>query len=426
MPGIDSPSGDLVRQVRSALAHLYDYAYLQNHPLAALIDAEQSLDQVTRAQALRRLLLDCIEVLRPQELESAPSDAARAHAILTYRYVDSLPMCEIAERRGLSERQAYRELEKGVEAVASLLQDRMGEAGAAGEDVAEDRQAQASALQAAEAEVARLRQAVKADSLDVRDTIRGILDLLAPICKRAGSEIRIISPELWPLVLADRVMLRQALLSLFTYALNATTQGCIEVSATSGQEHLSITLRAHHTPIEGVPLPSAPTEEAHMGLSVARALLEAQGGALVTESEGSHWLARVRLPTTRGVTVLVVDDNQDLVALLRRYLAGHDITVVGATSGEQALRLAVELQPQIVTLDVMMPNQDGWEVLQRLRNEPATAGIPVVICSVLRERELATAMGASDYITKPVSQEELLDVFRRWLGPLVGRLPPAG
>ncbi len=72
--------------------------------------------------------------------------------------------------------------------------------------------------------------------------------------------------------------------------------------------------------------------------------------------------------------------------------------------------------------DVMMPNLDGWEVLQQLKAGPATTNIPVIICSVLPARELAQGMGASGYVSKPIRQEDLLQALQRWLGPL----PPTG
>ncbi len=151
---------------------------------------------------------------------------------------------------------------------------------------------------------------------------------------------------------------------------------------------------------------------------MAQALVEAQGGYLeVYDSEGK-WRARVSLPTSGRATILVIDDNADIVALFQRYLGGHEVSVVGATDGEEALRLAVELQPQAITLDVMMPNQDGWEILHRLKSSPDTQHIPVIVCSVLDEPQLALAMDASDTITKPVSQVGLLAVLQRWMGPL--------
>jgi CheY-like chemotaxis protein len=85
--------------------------------------------------------------------------------------------------------------------------------------------------------------------------------------------------------------------------------------------------------------------------------------------------------------------------------------VVGATAGAEVLKLARELAPVAVALDVMMPTQDGWEVLQSLKNDPTTRNIPVIICSVLDDPELAYSLGAAAYLHKPVTQADLLSAL---------------
>ncbi len=417
-PAVGLPP-ELIQLVRSALAHLYDYAYLQNHPLAFMLDVSRDLDRVTRAQKVRRALLDCIEALRPQKQGNAPSDATRAYAILTYRYVDGLSMEEIEEKLALSRRQAYREHAKGVEAVASVLWDRISEQGkgspALAEDVTGDR------LKVAQAEVARLQEAVHTEPLKLQDVLEGVLNLLSPRLQQVGIQIRVV-PGSWPPIVADRIMLRQALLNLLSYALDTITARELVITASTEERGLLMSIREVSDMGRAQPAPSSPSRRAGVGLAVAQALIETQGGHLETYQRDGLWQARVLLPTSARTTVLVVDDNANLIALFQRYLGGHDVCVVGAVDGEQALRLATELQPQAITLDVMMPNQDGWEILQRLKREPETKHIPVIVCSVLNEPQLALAMGASDYITKPVNQVELLEVLRRW----VGILQPAG
>ncbi|MCS7222794.1 MAG: response regulator [Anaerolineae bacterium] len=415
---LDTPP-ELTQLVRSALAHLYDYAYLQNHPLAFILDVERDLDKVTRAQKVRRVLLDCIEALRPQGHGDALSDAARAYAILTYRYVDGLSMEEIEEKLALSRRQVYREHAKGVEAVASVLWDRIREKrdraflSALAESTAEDR------LKAAQAEVARLRETVHIEPLNPREVLEGVLALLNPRIQQTGIQLH-LPAQTWPPVIADRIMLRQAFLNVLSYALDAASQKALIITGTA--ERRGLVVEICELPTAGsVPHPPL-IKRAGVGLAVAQALIEAQGGRLETVEGGKPFRARILLPTAERPTILVVDDNAGLVALFQRYLGGHDVCVVGATSGEQALLLARELQPQVITLDVMMPHQDGWEILQKLQSSPDTRHIPVIVCSVLNERELALAMGASDYLVKPISQMELLATLRRWLGVLL----PAG
>lgn len=91
--------------------------------------------------------------------------------------------------------------------------------------------------------------------------------------------------------------------------------------------------------------------------------------------------------------LLVIDDNEDLVTLFRRYLAGHNWQVVGATNGAEVRRIMAQAHPTLIVLDVMMPGQDGWELLLALKKDENTRNIPVIICSVLNEPRLALAPG---------------------------------
>jgi CheY-like chemotaxis protein len=415
----DAPDPEFVHLVRGALAHLYDPAYLQNHPLVYMLDLDINHDRVTRAQGVRRVLLECIEALRPEARAQGQAGAVRAYAILTYRCVDGLSMQEIAGKLALSRRQAYREHGKGVKAVASLLWDRMHEASRDSQpaspvtpDTTGDR------LEAAQAEVARLRQAVRVrELLNLRDVLEGVFDLLAPLTQQTGVQMKMSSPGTWPSIVADRVMLRQALLNLLSHALYLV-RGDLVITASRGKNGLSIDVCEAPGPAQAQPVPPSSPQPDEVGLAVARGLIEAQGGHLETRDREGRWQARIALPPSGKATILVVDDNVDIVALFQRYLAGHDVSVVGAMDGEQALSLAVELQPQVITLDVMMPSQDGWEILQRLKSSPDTKQIPIIVCSVLNEPRLAVSMGASEIITKPVRQVELLEVLQRWVGPL--------
>jgi CheY-like chemotaxis protein len=116
---------------------------------------------------------------------------------------------------------------------------------------------------------------------------------------------------------------------------------------------------------------------------------------------------------SHGPTVLVVDDNEGLVELLGRYLSDHACRVTAALSGQEGLRLAQELVPDAIILDVMMPEMDGWEFLQRLRARPETADIPIIICSVFNDPELAYSLGASLYLPKPVSRDRILSALHQ-------------
>jgi CheY-like chemotaxis protein len=125
-----------------------------------------------------------------------------------------------------------------------------------------------------------------------------------------------------------------------------------------------------------------------------------------------------RLATETGPaatsTVLVIDDDAAVRDLMARFLGKEGFGVVIASSGEEGLRLARELAPDVITLDVLMPGMDGWSVLAALKAEAALADIPVVMLTMLDDRNLGYALGAADYLTKPIDRERLVAVLGRY------------
>ncbi|MDQ5851493.1 MAG: response regulator [Chloroflexota bacterium] len=111
--------------------------------------------------------------------------------------------------------------------------------------------------------------------------------------------------------------------------------------------------------------------------------------------------------------VLVVDDDPEVIYILEKYLRddGYDIAV--ARTGEAAIAMARQLHPFAMTLDVMLPGRDGWEVIQELKGDPATADIPIIMLSILDNRQLGYSLGAAEYLVKPVSRNNLLDRLAR-------------
>jgi len=106
-------------------------------------------------------------------------------------------------------------------------------------------------------------------------------------------------------------------------------------------------------------------------------------------------------------SVMVIDDNPEAIEIIRKYL-GEDYHVVGLLSGEGAVDKAKEIKPIAITLDVMMPVKDGWEVLQELKDTPETQDIPVIVLSIVDEKQLGFSLGAAEYIVKPVEKQVLL------------------
>jgi PAS domain S-box-containing protein len=116
-----------------------------------------------------------------------------------------------------------------------------------------------------------------------------------------------------------------------------------------------------------------------------------------------------------GGTILVVDDDPMVRELMSRFLTKEGFRVVTADCGEDGLRLARQVHPAAVTLDVMMPELDGWSVLARLKADPETADVPVVLLTIVDDRGRGFALGAADYLTKPIDWQRLGTILRRYL-----------
>ena len=125
--------------------------------------------------------------------------------------------------------------------------------------------------------------------------------------------------------------------------------------------------------------------------------------------------------STSTPTVLVIDDDDDAREILRRSLTEAGYNVVCAASGEQGLALAGELLPDAITLDVMMPQMDGWSVLRQLKEMPVVAEIPVILLSIVDDRPMGHSLGAADYLTKPIDRKRLLSVLETHLS---GQISP--
>jgi CheY-like chemotaxis protein len=111
--------------------------------------------------------------------------------------------------------------------------------------------------------------------------------------------------------------------------------------------------------------------------------------------------------------VLCVDDDEGVITLFRRYLSKRGYRVVGLTDSTAVVEQARKLRPFAITLDVMMPGKDGWEVIGELKADPETRHIPVIMCTIVTDWDRGLSMGASDYLVKPILERDLLDALER-------------
>lgn len=371
-----------LKLVRQALEHLYDFPALERHPLAQLPGQDPAHAAALGGQGLRRALLTAVEALSPGPGTPVHATDARIFNVLHLHYVEGLTVEETARELGLSARQIYRELRTGEEQVATELASRLTPSAAAGGP-----------------RLAEHPRAVDLQALVERG--QKVVEGLA-----AQREVRLEFTADGPAatVRCDPLLAHQAVVSALTAALQRAGRGALQVRLSTAAEGSILTCA--YTPLADQLPPAA------LGSAAAR-LLDQLGWRVAwsAEKDGREVLS-LTLPACRSA-LLVIDDDEGLAQLLDRYLTGLDLHVVAAGDGPAGLALARELAPAAIVLDVMMPDVDGWEVLQTLRTQPETRGIPVIICSVFDDPELAAALGASHFLSKPVSREALLAALRQ-------------
>jgi PAS domain S-box-containing protein len=278
------------------------------------------------------------------------------------------------------------------------------------------------------------RMEMHPESFLAQPAISEVLTTIEPMA--VPKQIRIdnrIDPTL--VLWADRLRAKQILYNLLSNAVKFTPEGgSVSISSSVHDEYIEIAVR--DTGI-GIPLKEqrAIFDEFHqaatttrgvregtgLGLAITRRLVEKHGGEIWVDSkpgEGSCFtfsfplaaaaITRPEMPAANAQSerppILVVDDELSARELLVTYLNSEGFRTVTAHSGEEALRKARTLKPEAITLDIVMRAKSGWETLNELKRDPATASIPVVIVSVLDEKQTGFSLGAAEYLVKPVSK----------------------
>lgn len=393
---------EFAKQVKEVLEHLYDTAYLEVHPLVTQMTGTAAANRSTRAQRLRGLIKDTIEALRPPAGSASGSPEWRSYLALRSRYVLGMSMGQVEGELGISRRQLQRELQKGLEAVISMLwasQENQAEPAPLSSD---ERMAPVQELERELTQWDLSRQPCKLQEL-VDDT----LGLQKLALEDARVEWKVDLPDALSPVLVDATLTRQALLKIMRL-MAKDNSGTIDVHAIQKGAYIDLLL---HSSADAIALSAEEWQMAQMFISQ-------QGGELTAETNlGAGVQVALSLPLASQARVLVIDDNQAILQLFERYLTPQHYEVIKARSGPEALQLVADNRPEVIVLDVMMPGIDGWQILRGLKQNPATQPIPILVCSVLKEPELAMSLGAQAYLKKPVDRLELLATLDRLLNP---------
>lgn len=289
--------------------------------------------------------------------------------------------------------------------------------------------------------------------IQLETIIRDVADIIQPICDERGLHLTVeVEPNVGP-VLGDKERLQQVVENLAHNACRYTPPGGGVTLALSSSED-AVRVHVADTGI-GIPMedqprvfqqffrldaPSIPEPSNSTGLElpIAKMLIEMHAGQIWLESEpgkgsaftfvlplhagiraredaGAERVTSEEETPVGGQTVLVVEDDRDVSQLIALQLRQEGYKVIPAERGEDALRLARSEEIDLITLDIMLPDTTGLEVLRRLKADPETADIPVIIVSVLQPDVDESQLGAADHITKPFALERLMGSIRRTL-----------
>ena len=299
------------------------------------------------------------------------------------------------------------------------------------------------------------------ESFAVAPLIDDVVHTINALTARNGNRIVVNCDPNIGTMRSDQTRIRQALLNLASNADKFTERGTVTIEArrTIGGARDWVTMSVADTGIGLTPeqvgrlfqdfvQADATTTRKYggtgLGLAISRRFCQMLGGDITVQSEPGHGSTfTIRLPadvgpaqasapevvasaarpptqSTRGSLVLVIDDDESVRDLTGRFLTRDGFTVVTANGGKEGLRLARELHPAAITLDVMMPDLDGWTVLAAIKGDPELSDIPVVLMTIVDDKNRGYALGATGYMIKPVNRDELARVLRNICGP-VGR-----
>ena len=284
--------------------------------------------------------------------------------------------------------------------------------------------------------------------VSIRQLLDGIRQFVQPVLDERKITLEsTIADELDDIV-ADGIRLKQILLNLVTNALKfSNAESKVILSATRSRTDIEFTVQDFGVGIKKSDMASLfqpfqqtaegarKSEGTGLGLSITKKLVELHGGSLHVVSDfgkGSTFIARIpimvqveqeaetvvkRIVETTGASqtkrILIVEDKPHARTLLHTYLKEAGYTIEIAANGVEALEKAKLWKPDVITLDILLPVKDGWQVLRELKEHPLCKEIPVIIISMVDERNVGFGLGAVEYFVKPVQKDDLLAAIKK-------------
>ena len=403
------------QQIEYALGRIRDVVRLRSLDLGGVL--VPGATPAERGWELSRLLLDAIDMLRPEDDAPEGSWPQVRYALLSLRFVNGMTVNQAASHLSLSRRHFYRLLHQAIDEFTDLLWARVSKV-----DEPMDPQEAQSSSDAPPSLLARELATISSgsDVANVDEILEAVSQMLEPLRKTADVHIEHVISGPMPAASVSAQALKQILLGLLGDIIKRGEAHSVQLTAERHERWIEVSVLSR---LSG---DASPTPEQDDSLQPYEQIARLQGISLrVTQEEvGGTRCHLLRMPIRAGRKVVVVDDNAEVRQLLMLYLNSGGYEPIIARNGQQAIELAQQHDVFAITLDLMMSEEDGWDVLQALRHHPLTESVPVVVCSVLDQRELALMLGADDFVKKPIMREALLSALAKvTLRPDLDRAP---
>ncbi|MCY3779541.1 MAG: response regulator [Chloroflexi bacterium] len=376
------PTEEFKEQIKQIVEHLYDFAYLQSH-LLVLTNSELT------AESLRQSVIEAIEALSPGPGATFNSPNARLYNVVNLHYVEGLTIQETAYELGVSERQVYRYLRRGERSIAAMLWHKL-----------QQTEPSDTKLNSLNNELDDIT--VVLASVNLSEILFKAEEAVAILGRNRDVDIETHVEPSDIVMTTDKLIARQVIVNVLSSVMQQCSYQTISIYLTKTNELVSLTLKY-------VAAGSNATFQLH---DITKRLIRRLRWQLALSQD--RGMSVVQLTFQAGMPhILVIDDNQGMYELVNRYLTPYPVRVYFAQNGKEGMRLIKETRPELVLLDIMIPEVDGWEVLQRIRVDPLLRDIPIVICSVFKDIELAMSLGAKHVLSKPLQKHQLVEVLRK-------------
>ena len=300
------------------------------------------------------------------------------------------------------------------------------------------------------------------ETFELKQILDDVMKTSSPLAQKNENELIIDYKSEIDFVTADQTRVKQVVLNLISNACKFTEKGKITVGVNKilreGGDLISIDVsdtgigmsdeqmsRLFNSFVQADSSTTRKYGGTGLGLTISKQLAKLMGGDVVVNSElgkGTTFTATfladfigasesfknlnketgslienvISLENSSGKTILIIDDDPTVSELMKRQLSKEGYQVIIAPNGKDGIRLARELKPDAITLDILMPEMDGWSVLRTLKADPEVSNIPVIMASILDEKNKGFSLGAADFLSKPIQKEYLMKSIRNLTG----------